>query len=115
MAGDGIANLSSMLDVMERDRNIDCIALELFPVIRPMSHSIEAADTILDRVSAFGHGAGKPFLVIVTAAYSDALASETRHKLLTRGVAVFASFESAARTLRRLAEYHRFRREQSLN
>lgn len=115
MAEDGIANLSSMLDVMERDRNIDCVALELFPVIRPMSHGIESADTILDKVSDFRRSAGKPFLVIVTAAYSEALASQTREKLLSRGVAVFSSFESAARTLKRHAGYHRFRQEASLN
>lgn len=115
MADDGIANLSSMLDVMERDPNIDCVALELFPVIRPMSHSIESADTILEKVSDFRRRAGKPFLVIVTAAYSDALASQTREKLLNSGVAVFASFESAARTLRRYVEYRRFRQELSRN
>jgi hypothetical protein len=51
----------------------------------------------------------------VTAAYSDALASQTREKLLNSGVAVFASFESAARTLRRYVEYHRFRQELSRN
>jgi acyl-CoA synthetase (NDP forming) len=115
MADDGIANLSSMLDVMERDRNIDCVALELFPVIRPLTHSAQAADTIIDVVSDFKRRSSKPFLAIVSAAYSDSLASQTREKLLEGGVAAFSGFERAAKTLKRHAEYYRYQRELSRN
>ena len=115
MADNGVSNLASMLDVMDRDPNIDCVVLELFPVIRPLSQSPQTADPILDTVSDFNERSEKPFMLIVTAAYSDALASETRDKLVERGIPSFSNFERAAKTLKRLADYYQFRQEQSWN
>jgi acyl-CoA synthetase (NDP forming) len=115
MADNGVSNLASMLDVMDQDPNIDCVVLELFPVIRPLSQSPETADPILDLVSDFNGRSEKPFMLIVTAAYSDALASETRDKLVKRGIPSFSNFERAAKTLRKLADYYQFRHEQSWN
>jgi acyl-CoA synthetase (NDP forming) len=102
-----------MLDVLDQDPNIDCIALELFPAARPLSHDPEAKDPVLRAVSDFTEKTGKPFVVIVPEAYSEVLASEEREKLVERGIASFSSFERAAKTLKKLADYYQFRKEQS--
>jgi acyl-CoA synthetase (NDP forming) len=115
MAEDPVSNLKNMLDVMDKDPNIDSIVLELFPVIRPLSQGAGTAEPVLDVVSAFNESSRKPFMIIVTAAYSDALAAETRDKLVQRGIPSFSNFERAARTLRKLADYNRRRREMNWN
>jgi acyl-CoA synthetase (NDP forming) len=115
MAEDPVSNLRNMLDVMDKDPNVDSIVLELFPVIRPLSHGSGTAEPVLDVVSAFNESSRKPFMIIVTAAYSDALAAETRDKLAQRGIPSFSNFERAARTLRKLADYNRRRREMNRN
>ncbi len=115
MSEDGAASLNSMLDVMNEDPNIDCIVLELIPVLRPFSHSPQSTDPILDDISAFQERSAKPFIAVATAWYSEALASETRDKLTQRGIASYPNFERAARALKKLTDYHRFRRVQSQN
>jgi acyl-CoA synthetase (NDP forming) len=111
MAEDPVSNLANMLDVMDRDPNIDSVVLELFPVIRPLSEGAETAEPVLDVISAFNETSQKPFIIIVTAAYSDALAAETRDKLMQRGIPSYSNFERAARTLRKLADYYHLREE----
>lgn len=115
MGADPISSLNSMLDVMEQDPNVDCIVLEMFPMIRPTSGNAETADPVLDAVSDFNARCGKSFMVIAAAPYSDAMGSELRAKLVERNTPGFHSFERAARTLRRLTDYYQSRREQSLN
>jgi acyl-CoA synthetase (NDP forming) len=115
MAEDPISNLANMLDVMDKDPNVDSVVLELFPVIRPLTHGAGAAEPVLDVVSDFNERCRKPFMIIVTAAYSDALAAETRDKLAQRGIPSYSNFERGARTLKKLADYGSLRRELSLN
>jgi len=115
MAEDPVSNLANMLDVMDKDPNIDSVVLELFPVIRPLSQGAETADPVLDIISAFNETSKKPFIIIVTAAYSDTLAAETRDKLSKRGIPSFSNFERAAKTLRKLADYQRLWQDRSWN
>jgi len=114
MADNGASSLNSMLDVLGSDPGIDCIALELFPVIRPLSKDAETADPILDAISDFKKRA-KPFIIIVTTANSDALATEMRDKLVQRGIPSFSSFERAAKTVKKLAEFYQSRKALSQN
>ncbi|MCJ7523301.1 MAG: CoA-binding protein, partial [Dehalococcoidia bacterium] len=109
MADDPVSNLVNMLDVMDKDSNIDSIALELFPVIRPLSHGPVTAEPVLDVISEFNGKSRKPFMVIVTAAYSDALAAETRDKLVKRGIPSYSNFERAAKTMKKLADYYQIK------
>jgi len=106
MADDPVSNLANMLDVMDKDSNIDSIALELFPVIRRLGQGAEIAEPVLNVISEFNEKSRKPFIVIVTAAYSDALAAETRDQLLTRGIHSYINFERAAKTMKKLADYY---------
>ena len=115
MAEDPISNLSNMLDVMDKDPNIDSVVLELFPVVRPLSDGAATAEPVLDVVSAFNERSRKPFVIISTSAVGDALATETREKLAQRGIASFSSFERAARSLKKLADCHRLRQEMFRN
>ena len=115
MADNAVENLSNMLDVMDKDSNIDSIALELFPVMRPFTHQIETSQNILDMISEFNEQSRKPFMMIITAAYSDALAAETRGKLMERAIPSFPNFERAAKTMNKLAEYYRFWHGETLN
>jgi acyl-CoA synthetase (NDP forming) len=115
MAADPLANLKNMLDVMDKDPNIDCVVLEVFPVVRPFGDNPGGADPVLDAVSEFNSTCGKSFAAIAPAAYSEALSSEVRGKLVERGIPNFHNFERAARTLRRLAGYYQARWDQSLN
>jgi acyl-CoA synthetase (NDP forming) len=115
LAEDPISNLNSMLDVMDKDPNIDSVVLELLPVVRPLSDGAATAEPVLDVVSAFNERSRKPFVIIATSAFSDALSAETRDKLAQRGITSFSSFERAAGTLKKLSDCHRLRREISRN
>ena len=111
----GNSNLTRMLDIMDQDANIDCVVFELLPQFRPLGQDPEAADPFLDTISDFKERAKKPFIVIVTAAHGDALASATRDKLVERGIPSFSNFERGANTVKRLTEYYRSRLERSQN
>jgi acetyl-CoA synthetase (ADP-forming) len=115
MSNNGGANMSRMLDVLDGDPNVDCVVLELFPIIRPLSETPEAEAPILDTISRFRERSTKPFLVIISAAYTDSLVGETRERLLERSIPAYTSPERAAKTLRRFADYCASRREPSWN
>lgn len=111
MSDDPISNLANMLDVMDHDPNIDCVVLELLPVVRPLSQDRKTADPVLDTISDFNERSAKPFIVILAAAYGDTLAPELRDRLVQRGIASFSNFDRAANTLRKLADYYQSRQE----
>lgn len=101
MAYDGIANLANMLDVMDQDPNIDSIVLELFPVVRPFDQSSEVSeDLVLNIISDFRIRSHKPFMVIVTSVYNEALASDMRDKLMGKDIPNYPSFERGAKALK---------------
>jgi acyl-CoA synthetase (NDP forming) len=115
MSENAISNMANMLDVMEHDPNIDAIVLELFTIISPFSRNKEKPDPLLDTIVEFKDRSKKPFLAIVTTAHSEALASEIRERLMSKGIPSFPSFERGAKTLKRFVDYHRFKQEQALN
>jgi acyl-CoA synthetase (NDP forming) len=115
MSDNAIGNMANMLDVLDKDPNIDSIVLELFTIISPFGHSKETPDPLLNTISEFKERSKKPFLVIVTAAYNEALAAEIRDRLMEKAIPSFPSFERGAKTLKKLADYYKLRRGQSLN
>jgi acyl-CoA synthetase (NDP forming) len=115
MSDNAIDNMANMLDVLDKDPNIDSVVLELFTIISPFSRNKETPDPLLNTISEFKQRSRKPFLVIVTAAYNEALAAEIRDRLLERDIPSFPGFERGARTLKKLADYYKLRRGQSLN
>jgi hypothetical protein len=67
----------------------------------------------LDALTAYQERSPKPFLTIMHPAHVEAIVAELRLQVTARGIASFASFERAARALRRFVDYHRFRAEAS--
>ncbi len=115
MSDNAIGNMANMLDVLEKDPNIDSIVLELFTIISPFSRNKETPDPLLNTISEFKERSRKPFMTIVTAGYNEMLASEIRDRLMARAIPSFPSFERGARTLKKLADYYKMRQGQSLN
>jgi acyl-CoA synthetase (NDP forming) len=115
MSENSLSNLANMLDVMEKDPNIDCIVLELFTIISPFRKGLKAPDPLLDAISEFKERSSKPFITIVSTAHSETLALEVRDRLMSKGIPSFPNFERGAKTLKRLVDYYRFRQEQYLN
>jgi len=109
LAADGAASLMKMLEILEQDRHVDSIVLELFPVIRPFEGGENAADPLLDAIAEFDRRSSKPFMVVVTAGHDEVLAVHARGRLQDRGVLTFPRFERAAYALRRLVDYWRYR------
>ena len=105
-SGEGISNLARMMDVMDKDPNIDCVVLELFPAFRPLGQDPKDPDPLLDAISTFNEKVSKSFMVIVTPAHTGPLALATRDRLLGKGIPSFSNFEKGAKTLKRIADYY---------
>jgi acyl-CoA synthetase (NDP forming) len=68
-----------------------------------------ALDTLLDALVAHRDRSAKPFVAILQPQHVEDVAIMARKKTQERGIAVFASFERAARALRRAITYWRFK------
>lgn len=115
LSTDSVSNLRRMLAILDGDPCIDCVVLELFPVIRPLGTGSESEAPVLKTVFDFFHKTQKPFAVVVTDGHDQALASQTRERLAKGGIVCFASFERAAKTMKRLADHYVSRQELSQN
>lgn len=106
------AMLARELDILERDPNIDAIALDFFGTIMSTTRitsdfgvglgfrtDLGAAkgETFLDVVAARARTSTKPFFTILTGAEKERESLELRDLLRDAGVLVFASSERAAR------------------
>ena len=111
--GGSIANLERMLNILDEDENIDAVALEAGSgfMVRRWQVDPQALEATLDALAAFQERSPKPFLTIMHPGHLDGVVAELRETVTARGIAVFPSFERAARALRRIVEYHRFREE----
>jgi len=113
--GGSIGNLVRMLDILNEDEHIDAVALEMGSgfIARRWRADPKALDETLDALTAYQERSPKPFLTIMHPGHVEAIVAELRERVTARGIASFASFERAARALRRFLEYHRFRAEVS--
>jgi acyl-CoA synthetase (NDP forming) len=68
-------------------------------------------DGMLDTLSAHAEQSSKPFVLILQPQHVEDIVTMARKKVQDRGLAVFPSFERAARAFRRAVEYHRSRSE----
>jgi acyl-CoA synthetase (NDP forming) len=111
--GGSRANLERMLDIVNEDENIDAVALEMGSgfMVRRWQANPQALDDALDALAAYQERSPKPFLTIMHPGHLEGPVAELREKVAARGVAVFPSFERAARALRRSVDYHRFAAE----
>jgi acyl-CoA synthetase (NDP forming) len=69
----------------------------------------KSLDQLLDVLLAHRDRSSKPFVAVLQPGHVEEIAIQARKRVQERGLAVFASFERAARALRRAVEYQRFR------
>jgi hypothetical protein len=67
-----------------------------------------ALDGLLDALVAHRDKSSKPFVAVLQPQHVEDVVTQARKKTQDRGVAVFSSFERAARALKRAIDYHRF-------
>jgi acyl-CoA synthetase (NDP forming) len=106
-------NLERMLDILNEDEHVDAVALEMGSgfMARRWQADPKALEQALDALAAYQERSPKPFLTIMHPGHVEAVVAELRERVTARGIAVFPSFERAARALRRFLDYHRFRAE----
>lgn len=102
--------LRRLLDILERDANVDAIAMEMASgfLARMWQANPASFDTLLDSLCAHAEASKKPFVAVLQPQHVEEVVRQARIRAQERGLAVFASFERAARALRRAVDYHRF-------
>ncbi|HET6615790.1 MAG TPA: CoA-binding protein [Dehalococcoidia bacterium] len=108
--GGSAGTLTKLFDILDADPNIDAIAMEMASgfLARMWRANPASLDGMLDTLAAHRDKSPKPFLVVLQPQHVEDIVREARVRVQERGIAVFASFERAARALRRAIEYRRF-------
>ena len=97
-----------MLDTLASDPNTDIVVIEasIGFLSRRLERQGQGMDDLIDMFKDFQESIDKPFGVIATWNQDEAALAEFRGKLADRGLAVFPSFQDAARAIRRLRDYY---------
>jgi hypothetical protein len=66
-------------------------------------------DGLLDTLAEHKERSSKPFVAVLQPQHVEDVVRQARMKVQERGIAAFASFERAARALKRAIDYHRFK------
>ncbi len=105
--------LVRILTVLERDRNIDAVVLELpaFFVIHKQKENNTFLEELLEALSDFQAKAKKTFVTVSTAGAREEEALEMRQMLVDKRLLSFPDFDRAARAMAKAVEYKRFLRE----
>ncbi|MFZ0887918.1 MAG: CoA-binding protein, partial [Candidatus Binataceae bacterium] len=108
-------NLDLILDILERDRVIDAIVLEVATGLRAarwVAHEEEMV-ALLDKLAEFGRRSAKTFAIVLHAAHVETIVARGKQLARERGLVVFDSFERAAAALRVAADYRQGRANRS--
>ena len=105
------SNLDRLFRILDDDENVDAVAMEISPTFmsRRWANHPEQLDEFIARLKAHKERSSKPFLTIMPPGHSEAEVAVQRPKFQQAGLPVIPSFERAARALRRVLDYHRFR------
>ena len=104
-------NLERMLDILEKDANIDAIVLESAAVFL-RGHRLMSAtllDKVMDLLSDYKERCQKPFLMILQPGHLEGEMVKIRSQFLKRGIGTFSGFQQAANALSKVISHHRFR------
>jgi acyl-CoA synthetase (NDP forming) len=103
--------LSKLFGILDADANVDAIAMEMASgfLARMWQSNPASLDGLLDAIDAHRNASTKPFVAILQPQHVEDVVTAARKRIQDRGIAVFASFERAARALYRATAYHRFR------
>lgn len=102
-------NLEKLLDILEEDENVDSIAMEVGAgfIARRLRENPAMLDQMVATLAGHRERSAKPFLAITHPGHVEDVMAGIRSKLIDRGIAVFGSFEAAARALARATGYWR--------
>jgi len=108
--GGAPGNLQKLLDILDADPNVDAMAMEMASgfLARMWRANPASLDGMLDTLATHRDKSQKPFVLVLQPQHVEDIVREARLRVQERGLAVFASFERAARALRRAVEYRRF-------
>jgi acyl-CoA synthetase (NDP forming) len=108
--GGAPGNLQKLLDILDADPNVDAMAMEMASgfLARMWRMNPASLDGMLDTLSAHREKSQKPFVLVLQPQHVEDIVREARLRVQERGLAVFASFERAARALARAIDYRRF-------
>jgi acyl-CoA synthetase (NDP forming) len=100
-------NLQKLLDILEEDENVDAVAMEVGAgfIARRLRGNPQLLDSMAEVLATHRGRSEKPFLAIVHPGHVEDVSASIRDKLIERGIAVFGSFEAAARAQARAVEY----------
>ncbi|MDP6100933.1 MAG: CoA-binding protein [Dehalococcoidia bacterium] len=103
-------NLRRILDILERDPNIDNIAIEVSGpfLARRWESRPGFISELMEILVEFREKWDKPLLVMLTPVQQEAIAMEGRAEFNRMGLPSYASFDRAAQSLKRVIDYHRF-------
>ncbi len=103
--------LRKLFDILDADPNVGAIAMEIASgfLARRWQADPASLDGLLDALIAHRDGSAKPFVTILQPQHVEDIVAQARRRMQERGLAVFPSFERAARALKRAIDYHRFR------
>jgi acyl-CoA synthetase (NDP forming) len=109
--GGSAQTLEKLFGILDADPNIDAIAMEMASgfLARRWQMDPAALDGLLDTLVAHKQRSPKPFVTVLQPQHVEDIVAQARHRMQDRGLAVFPSFERAARALKRAIDYHRFR------
>jgi acetate---CoA ligase (ADP-forming) subunit alpha len=106
-AGVHTGNLQRILDILDRDRLIDAIVLEIGTGMRAhrwATHEDELTN-LLDKIAEFNNRTAKPFVVVLHPADVEVIVVRAKQLARERGLVVFESFERSAAALRVAYDY----------
>jgi acyl-CoA synthetase (NDP forming) len=100
-----------MLDGLAADPNTDIIVIEasIGFISRRLERQGQGIDQLIGMFKDFQEASPKPFGVIATWNEREGELAEFRKKVADAGIAVFPSFQDAARAIRRIRDFHRTR------
>jgi len=104
-------NLNRLFRILDEDPNIDAIAMEISATFmsRRWANNPEQFEEFIGRLAAPKERSSKPFLAIMHPGHSEIEVAKQRPRFQDAGIPVIPSFDRAARALRRVIDYHRFR------
>lgn len=104
MAGDSTRDI---LEIMEKDANIDSIVMELSVNFLHRRFLSEPGfeDKLLAMIKLFKKSTNKPLLAILSSSFKDDFAAHLREKLVEIEVPSFPTFERGANALKRFVDY----------
>jgi acyl-CoA synthetase (NDP forming) len=108
--GQSSQNLERLLSILDRDANIDAIAMDTGAglVSGQWQAHPETLNKLLDLLSQFAERSAKPFVVILQPFSREAELLAVREQFQARGIPAFPTHDRAARALRLVTDYHRF-------